>query len=136
MGVLSKIAATIPIVAVEIFALLVIIGNGVGPALEPPSHHGVFGRVAYYTFHRRFSDHFVPFYIIGLLHHGFAFLKGDMRGPFWINNLILLSGSWIWSLAMTRMEAIKYSNQPYTKDEEKLWTEGMTRREFLKRKRG
>ncbi|KAI1354084.1 hypothetical protein F5Y01DRAFT_36608 [Xylaria sp. FL0043] len=135
MGALSKIA-TIPILAIEVCAFLAITFNGAGPALEPPAHLGFFGRVAYYTFHRRFRDFFVPFYTVGFAHGGYHFLKGDMPGPLWLNGLFLLSSSWLWSLTMTRMEAIKYSNQPYTVDEEKLWTEGMTRREFLKRKRG
>ncbi|KAI0409594.1 hypothetical protein F4802DRAFT_593233 [Xylaria palmicola] len=122
--------------AIELCALLAIGFNGAGPALEPPAHLGIFGRVAYYTFHRRFRDYFVPLYAIGLVHRVFHILKGDLQGPLWLNNLFLLSGSWLWSLTMTRMEAIEYSNRPYTVDEEKLWTEGITRREFLKRKRG
>ncbi|KAI1193618.1 hypothetical protein F5X97DRAFT_313521 [Nemania serpens] len=135
MGVLSTMAS-IPIMAIEVCAILTVAFNGVGPALEPPAHLGIFGRVAYYTFHRRFRDLFVPFYAVGLAEGGFNIFKGNLRGPLWANNLFLLSGCWLWALTLTRMEAIKYSNRPYTEEEEKLWTEGMTRREFLKRKRG
>ncbi|KAI8944224.1 hypothetical protein F4801DRAFT_238381 [Xylaria longipes] len=103
MGVLSKIA-TIPIMAIELCALLAIGFNGVGPALEPPAHLGIFGRVAYYTFHRRFRDYFVPFYTIGLVHEGFHILKGDLQGLLWHNNLFLLSGSWLWSLTGNRVQ--------------------------------
>ncbi|KAI0878428.1 hypothetical protein GGS24DRAFT_419943 [Hypoxylon argillaceum] len=135
MGVLSK-TTTISIMAIEICVLVAIGVDGVGPALEAPAHLGIFGRVAYYTFHRRFRDFFVPYYTIGLVRECLHVLKGDLKTPFWFNSLFLLSGCWLWAYMKTTLEAFDYSDRPYTVEEEKLWTEGMTRREFLKRKRG
>ncbi|KAI1298209.1 hypothetical protein F5Y03DRAFT_368269 [Xylaria venustula] len=136
MGVLS-IIAEITILVIEIGGIILAINYyGVGPALEPPAHLGIFGRVAYYTFHHRFRDFFVPLCALGFIHEGFRILKGDVPGRLWLHNLFILWGTWLWALTITRMEAIRFSSQPYNEDEEKLWTEGMTRREFLKRKRG
>lgn len=141
MPILALSKKEIPVLIVEVCALLAIIDNSAGPALEPPAHLGIFRRVAYYTFHRRFRDFFVPYFTLGLGHATFQLLKGaipkrDLPGALWVNGLILLSGSWVFSFYLTRWEAIQYSNRPCNEEEEKLWTKGMTRREFLERNRG
>ncbi|KAI0102937.1 hypothetical protein GGR51DRAFT_573747 [Nemania sp. FL0031] len=135
MDVLSKIS-TIPIMAIEAYVSLVIVRNFSSPALEPPAHLGIFGRVTYYTFHRRFRDYFVSVYTILLVREALHILNGSQQDPLWLINPFLLSRSWIWAFTMTRMESIRYSNRPYNKEEEKLWTKGMTRREYLERKHG
>ncbi|KAJ3556091.1 hypothetical protein NPX13_g10215 [Xylaria arbuscula] len=137
MGVFSKVLSSLFLAATEACIMIIITDNGVGPALEAPAHLGILGRAAYYTSRRRFRDFFIPMFTIGLGHECINLWKGRLRDPMdlWVDCLILPSGSWPFSLAATRIEAVKYRDQPWDEMEKNLWTEEMTRREFLERRR-
>jgi hypothetical protein len=127
--------------AIGAFTIVLVTDNGVGPALEAPAHLNIFARAAYYpfhyTFHRRFREFFVPCFIIALVDKGFKFLRGERwPSPIWRSGLMFLWLIWLLSLGLMRIEASKYRNQPWGAEEARLWTEGMTRREFLQRERG
>ncbi|KAI0199826.1 hypothetical protein F4808DRAFT_431403 [Astrocystis sublimbata] len=137
--IIASIPITTPLLyAIEIGGALVWIYHGVGPALQPIAPLGVFGQVAYYTLQPRFRDVFVPIAAAGIFDAGWSIYKRGLPGNFWLSSLVILSGSWLWSVALTKIEADKFSDKPKTEEEEEeLWTEGLTRREFLERnKRG
>jgi len=126
----------IVVILIGAWTILYVSANGVGPALEAPAALNIFARAAYYIFHRRFRDWFVPSLSFGLVDRGLDFLRGK-RSPFplWVDCLSSLLIAWLFSFTMTRMEASQYRNQPWSSEEIRLWTEGMTRREFLQRAR-
>ncbi|KAI1365520.1 hypothetical protein F5Y08DRAFT_303892 [Xylaria arbuscula] len=123
--------------AIEGSMMIALFDDGEGPALEAPAHLGTLGRIAYYNSHRRFMDFFVPLFTVGLGHGCFLWLTGEERDPIHLGVgwLFFNSTSWLGCLAATGFEAVRYRDQPRDEIEEYLWTEGMTRREFLERKR-
>lgn len=137
MGALFDIAEA----AIGGCTIVLLTDTGVGPALEAPAHLNIFARAAYYpfhyTFHRRFREFFVPYFIIALVDEGFKFIRGERwPSPIWRSGLMFLWLIWLLSLVLMRFEAFKYKNRPWGAEEGRLWTEGMTRREFLQRERG
>ncbi|OIW34434.1 hypothetical protein CONLIGDRAFT_4864 [Coniochaeta ligniaria NRRL 30616] len=137
MGALYDIAVTAIVFAsnaIMACTMVVVADNGVGPVLEAPAHLNILARTAYYTFHRRFRDFFVPFLIAALVNQGLNILRGYPWTSITRRDCLLLAGFvWLFSLGMVRWEASKYRNLPWTDEEERLWTEGMTRSEFLRR---
>ncbi|RKU41678.1 hypothetical protein DL546_005012 [Coniochaeta pulveracea] len=119
---------------IVIFMFFVLIELGVGPALEAPKQLNIIGRSAYYASHRRFRDIFIGLLLIWLLEQCSTSLReGTWRRTTWKGVLAMIVLAFLASLLMIIIEAHKYRDQPWSLEEARLWTKGMTRSEFLQR---